>query len=109
MDDAIAIYRKTPEQTTVNRFAVNLLRIGRKADALRLFELNTELHPEAANPWDSLAEALMEMNELDRAAAATQKALALVDGDKTLDDRTRGFLKANAAIRLHEIREAQGR
>ncbi|HEX2122340.1 MAG TPA: serine hydrolase domain-containing protein [Thermoanaerobaculia bacterium] len=109
MDDAIAFYRKTPEQTAVNRFGFTLLRIGRKADALRLFELNTELHPEAANTWDSLAEALVEMKELDRAAAATRKALALVDGDKTLDERTRGFLKANAAIRLHEIREAQRR
>lgn len=93
----------------MNRFGYSLLRVGRKADAVRLFELNTELHPESADVWDSLADALVEMKQYERAAAATQKALDLADGDTKLDDRTRGFLKANSAIRLHEIREAQRR
>lgn len=109
MDDAVALYRKTPEEASVNRFGFSLLRVGRKTDALRLFELNTELHPASANAWDSLAEALVEMKQFDRAVAATQKSLELVDGDKALDDRTHGFLKANAKIRLYEISEAQRR
>ncbi len=45
--------------------------------AIRLFELNVEMFPDAWNPYDSLGEAYLAAGDRDRAVASYQRALAL--------------------------------
>jgi CubicO group peptidase (beta-lactamase class C family) len=102
IDDALAALRATPNAQMTNRVGSTLLRLGRIDDAIRFFELNTELDPESANAWDSLSDALLQAGRFDRAEEAVRKAIRYVDSEP-MDERTRGFLRANTKIKLHEI------
>jgi pimeloyl-ACP methyl ester carboxylesterase len=43
-------------EDALNQWGYDLLRLGKKERAIRVFELNTSLHPTSANAFDSLAE-----------------------------------------------------
>lgn len=45
--------------------------------AIGVFELNVELHPEASNPWDSLAEGYMVKGDTQKAIEYYEKSLEL--------------------------------
>jgi CubicO group peptidase (beta-lactamase class C family) len=108
VDEALAALRAAPDAMTIKRLGFDALRAKRIGDAVRLFELNVELHPTSADAWDSLAEGLLQTGRFERAAEAARKAQALLDSDPVLDERARGFFRTHIAIRLHEI-EDRGR
>jgi tetratricopeptide (TPR) repeat protein len=53
------------------------LEAGRSGDAVRIFELSTELFPQAAFPWASLGDALDAAGDPDGAADAFRQSLAM--------------------------------
>ncbi len=61
----------------LNALGYLVLGRGDVAAAVRLFELNVEMHPEAWNPHDSLGEATLAAGDRDRAVASYQRALTL--------------------------------
>ena len=54
-----------------------LLHEGRADEAIVVFRLNVDAHPEYANGFDSLGEALAGAGRRDEAIAAFRRALAL--------------------------------
>ena len=81
-----AIVRKTravqPSATiaaerTINTLGYQLLRTGRTADAIAVFIFNTELYPDSANTYDSLAEGYAGSGDVKRAVEFYRKALAV--------------------------------
>ncbi len=62
---------------TVNFVGYGLLEAERLKPALKIFEINTELFPEAFNTWDSLGEAFMKMGNDAKAIACFEKSLEL--------------------------------
>ena len=81
-----------PEQT-VNSVGFFLLRRKRTEEAIRVFRLNTELHPDSANTFDSLGEGYMEAGE---------KALAIENYEKSLKMDPKN---TNAVKQLKKLRE----
>lgn len=67
----------TPE---LNAVAYGLLREGRVAEAVSVFELNVRTHPRYANGWDSLGEAYVRAGRRDDAVRAFRQALAIQPG-----------------------------
>lgn len=61
----------------LNNFGYGLIQQGNLEDALQIFKLNTELRPEAFNPWDSYGECLMLLDKTDESIAAYEKSLEL--------------------------------
>jgi predicted Zn-dependent protease len=61
----------------VNFLGYRLLVQGRAADAVVVFELNTELHPASANVWDSLGEGYAAAGRRQDATRAYRRSLAL--------------------------------
>lgn len=61
----------------VNLLGYKLLRRGRADDALAIFTLNAETHPESSNVYDSLGEAFATIGDLENALQSYRKALAL--------------------------------
>jgi len=61
----------------LNRLGYGLLRSGRVEQAIEILELNTELFPEVANVWDSLAEASIEAGDTRAAIENYRKALEI--------------------------------
>ena len=104
IDEGLAAYRAAPpDAPSINRLGYNYLRTGRRREAMALFRLNTELHPTSANAWDSLADALVQADDREGAIEATQKALARVDADPSLDEGAKFWIRTGGKGRLHEL------
>lgn len=73
----------------LNDWGGRLLSAGMRDDALRVFLLNTRIHPDSANTWDSLGEAHEARREPAEAVAAYRQSLRL-DGS---NDHAKAHLK----------------
>src|SRR5579863_3754937 len=64
-------------ENTINSLGYRLLQEKRSADAIRIFKLNVDLHPQSANTYDSLAEAYLDSGDKTLAIQFYEKSLAL--------------------------------
>jgi tetratricopeptide (TPR) repeat protein len=74
------VNRYRDASTDVNALGYRVLREGRLAEALAIFELNVRVHPHYTNGWDSLGEAYVQSGRRDDAIAAFRQALAIEPG-----------------------------
>jgi tetratricopeptide (TPR) repeat protein len=103
-DAAVRRYRELREtdsdscdfsERQLNRAGYQLLRAGRTTDAIRVFELNVEMFPDAFNTYDSLGEAYMVAGETERGIDNYEKSLELNPENE------------NAVEMLRQLRKAQ--
>ncbi len=80
-------YPVVPPEDIVNVVGYQVLGSGDAEAAIDIFRYNAELYPEAANPFDSLGEALEAEGHLDEALASYSRAVAnaAAFGDPRLD------------------------
>src|SRR4030095_14480575 len=64
-------------EAELNTLGYLLMRAGKVKDAIEIFKLNVEAYPQASNPYDSLGEAYMNMNERELAITNYKKAVEL--------------------------------
>lgn len=65
-------------ESAINRLGYKFLQqVSQPRTAIEIFELNTELHPESWNVWDSLAEGHMVAGDRERAIELYEKSLEL--------------------------------
>jgi Flp pilus assembly protein TadD len=64
-------------EAEVNALGYAMMRMQRVEQALKLFELNTRVFPEAWNTWDSLGEAHMRLGHDEEAIRAYERSLQL--------------------------------
>ncbi len=93
-----ARYKFVDFERQLNDAGYNLVRDQKAKEALYVFQLNTELFPNSANVWDSLAEWHWKSNDKEKAIQYYQKALELDP------DGVTGF---NAKNMLRQINEAK--
>ncbi|MGB7844673.1 MAG: serine hydrolase [Candidatus Acidiferrum sp.] len=72
-----ALLRGDVSENSINAAGYQLLAVKKTPDAIRVFQLNVELHPESSNVFDSLAEAYMDNGDKDLAIRNYQKSLEL--------------------------------
>lgn len=65
----------------LNDLGYLLMRSGKLNEAVEIFKLNVEAYPKSANPYDSLAEAYLSLNQKDLAVANYKKSLELNPGN----------------------------
>ncbi len=68
-------------ENRVNFFGYQFLQAGQSDAARDVFELNTQLFPDAFNTWDSLGEACMVLGQDDDAIAFYERSLELNPGN----------------------------
>jgi tetratricopeptide (TPR) repeat protein len=95
IDEALAIVKETlPNDSTTNLregFALNnlgyvFLREKKLAEAIGIFLLNTELHPDDANFFDSLSEGYEAAGNTEEMKQTAQKVLGLLVKKPSLND-----------------------
>ncbi|MEM1041504.1 MAG: serine hydrolase [Bacteroidota bacterium] len=98
IDAGIALYRELkasqPDaydfgENELNGLGYQYLGDGDLDTAIRIFQLNVEMFPEASNPYDSLGEAYLEAGNRDLAIVNYQKALELNPNTQTAIDALR--------------------
>jgi len=67
----------------LNQLGYQLLRSGKPKEAIEIFKLNVEAYPKSSNPYDSLGEAYMAVNERELAKQNYQKAVELNPNNTT--------------------------
>jgi hypothetical protein len=65
------------DESELNSLGYQLIRSNKFKDAIRIFQLNVEAYPKAANTYDSLAEGYMDDGDKALAIANYQKSLEL--------------------------------
>lgn len=102
--EAVAAYRELgAAEERLNRLGYLLLRIRRTAQAIAIFRLNTELYPNSANTYDSLADAYLESEDVAQAAAAFRKVLATLPRDTAADPESLRTMRAKAEAYLARL------
>ncbi|MFL6247373.1 MAG: hypothetical protein ACJ74H_15185 [Thermoanaerobaculia bacterium] len=89
-------------EDVVNLAGYNLLGTGRAADAMRMFELNVEAHPQSANAYDSLADAYVASGDRAKAAELARKAQTLLDADTAIAADRKEAIRASIQQKLAE-------
>ncbi|HVG22927.1 MAG TPA: bacterial transcriptional activator domain-containing protein, partial [Thermoanaerobaculia bacterium] len=104
VEEAVAAYRAAKaDAQTLTRLGAAYQRTRRNREALALFRLATELHPDSASAWDSLATALHYTGDAAGALEATRNALATVDSDKGTDETQKYWIRVQGKSRLNEL------
>lgn len=71
--------------------------------AIALLKLNTELHPDSSNTWDSLAEIYLASGDRPRSLETYRRVLDVLDRDKTTEPALRERLRQNANAKIREL------
>ncbi|HEX5154583.1 MAG TPA: hypothetical protein VFW07_24220 [Parafilimonas sp.] len=107
-DKAIEIVKNTIKNDTLtdlytsfvfNRVGYNFLNEKKYKEAISIFKLNTELHPNDANLFDSLAEAYEMSGDKENMKTTSVAVIEILNKKDNLSDFEKG-LKANAEKRL---------
>jgi predicted alpha/beta superfamily hydrolase len=75
-------YTPLPPEEIVNELGYQLLGMKALDQSLVVFRYNTEIYPQSANVWDSLADALEQTGKTDDALAACRKAVSLAEANR---------------------------
>jgi dienelactone hydrolase len=75
----------------INRWGYDLMGAGRTGDAVEIFKLNTQLHPEDADMFDSLAEGYEQLKDKPAAIKAYERVLALEPENKKAANQIRAL------------------
>jgi dienelactone hydrolase len=89
-----------PPEAAINLLGYELMQGGRVQDAIQLFELNVEAHPESANAHDSLADGYVAAKDRGRAQAHARKALDLLARDKNASEDFKKEIRKSAEAKL---------
>jgi len=81
-----ALLRGDISEKSINGTGFQLLAAKKMPEAIRLFQLNVELHPESSNVYDSLGEAYMDNGDKALAIQNYQKSLELDPKNKNATD-----------------------
>ncbi|MCO6491943.1 MAG: tetratricopeptide repeat protein [Phaeodactylibacter sp.] len=85
-------YRFFDFEEEFNNAGYRLMGSGQLQPALYVFQLNTQLFPESANAWDSLAEANWKAGNTDKAIEYYNKAIKM-DPEGSVGDNARAMLE----------------
>jgi len=72
-----ALLRGDISENSINGTGYQLLSMKKMTEAIRIFQLNVELHPESWNVYDSLGEAYRDSGDKELAVQNYQKSLEL--------------------------------
>jgi pimeloyl-ACP methyl ester carboxylesterase len=95
-----------PPEGVVNLMGYERLQAGNAKEAIELFRLNVEAHPESANTYDSLADAYVADGQRELAREMAERAIAVLDADPDPDSEFEGAVRASAEAKRKELAPA---
>jgi dienelactone hydrolase len=108
--EALASERKTSPKSPlldpglVNQLGYGAVEAGDTRSAVAIMQVNVDARPTSSNAWDSLGDAFLADGQRDKALAAAEKALSLVDADPAEDKDRRELIRASARQKLDQLK-----
>jgi tetratricopeptide (TPR) repeat protein len=81
-------------EDALNQWGYELLKSGRKAEALKVFELNASLHPASSNAHDSLGDGYEAIGNTEAAIRSYTEAIRLNPNARHSSERLKGLSDA---------------
>lgn len=94
------------DRAFVNRVGYAVLQGGDPKSAIAILQVNVDAHPKSSNAWDSLGDALLADGQREKARAAAEKALSLVDSDEAETKQQRELIRDSARQKLDRLESA---
>jgi dienelactone hydrolase len=94
------------EARFVNLLGYQALQSGDAKGAVAIMMVNVDGDPASANAWDSLGDAYLAAGQRHEAREASEKALQLLDADKSLSDQVRKEVRESAQQKLDQLKGA---
>jgi hypothetical protein len=89
----------------MNQFGYQILQSGAAGHAVWLFQLNVDTYPNSANTYDSLSDALVAAGNRKEALLNAEKALEVLERDKSVPDEFRAAIKESAEKKIKELKK----
>ena len=93
-----------PEQEA-NAYGYQLLQEGRAEDAIIVFKMNVDAHPQSPNTYDSLADAYLAAGKRDEALRLAEKTLAMLEKDTITPEDFKAQIKESAERKIAELKK----
>ncbi len=112
LEEAMSAYQAlkaaTPDDPGVaeprlNRLGYQLAARQERAPAIIVLQVNTVLHPDSANTWDSLGEVLLQDGQRARALESYRRVLEVLPRDKGANEASKRQLRTNAERQIAEL------
>jgi CubicO group peptidase (beta-lactamase class C family) len=87
----------------LNRLGYKLARQGNLGGAIAILQAGTELYPDSANAWDSLAEVSLQAGQRQRALECYRKVLETLPRDDEADESVKAQLRTLAERHIREL------
>jgi dienelactone hydrolase len=94
------------EPGLVNQLGYGAVEAGDPRSAVAIMQVNVDARPTSSNAWDSLGDAYLAAGDREKARAAAEKALSLVDQDPNEDKDRRELIRASARQKLDQLKAA---
>lgn len=88
----------------LNMYAYNLMWTGKTADAVKIFEANSEKNPSDPNVWDSLGEGYFNNGEKEKAIKAFKKSLSMNPPDAVAANSRRHLMQLGVKMDESKIK-----
>ncbi len=108
-DTLTAARQKDPKSPILEPRFVNFLgylalQSGETKPAVAIMQVNVDSNPQSSNAWDSLGDAFLADGQKDKARAAAQRSLRLVQTDPTVtSDAQRKAIRESAQGKLNQL------
>lgn len=93
-----------PSPGALNTLGYEVLQAGRAADAVALFRLNVEAHPESANAYDSLADGYLAAGDREKALEFAQKAIDALARDTRTPEDFKNRIRESAEQKIQQLK-----
>jgi tetratricopeptide (TPR) repeat protein len=101
--DSLRIRYRIDDDGTLNNLGYNYINQENYDVAIAIFKLNTELFPEVANCWDSLAEGYMLSGDNQNAIRYYRKAYRLIFDDQSITEEQRQSILENIKEKMDQL------
>ena len=88
----------------VNQLGYEAIQLGETKAAIAIMQVNVDARPTSSNAWDSLGDAYLADGQRDKARAASEKSLELVDSDTAETKEQRENIRQSAQGRLDRLK-----
>jgi predicted Zn-dependent protease len=88
----------------MNAYGYELLQEGRNDDAIVVFTMNVDAHPQSPNTYDSLADAYLAAGKRDDALRFAEKTLAMLEKDTATPADFKAQIKESAERKIAELK-----
>ena len=92
-------------ENELNLFGYQLLQDGNPKDAVTIFQLNVQVYPASANPYDSLSDGYLALGNRDEALKYAEMALAMLPKDIEATEDFKKAVRESAEKKVSELKK----